>query len=166
MGRLQALASAQDLIPDLGWGCADLADVVEKSVLPFQADNIHTAGPHVLLGPKVVSTLSLALHELATNSTKYGALSASGGSVEVFWTIEQQETLMLRFRWIEAGGPEVVFPVRSGFGSRILGELVQLELRATTRIDFRPSGVIYEIVAPVASLCMEPGSGQLPRTGG
>ncbi|HEY8576865.1 MAG TPA: PAS domain-containing protein [Devosia sp.] len=152
VGRVQALAGAQDLLTQEGWSSATLRDVVDKSLLPFGSETIRVAGPRVMLGAKAVSTLSLALHELATNSTKYGALSVAGGSVTVTWTLESGDPGTLRFYWSEMDGPAVAPPKRRGFGTRIVETTVQAELKGEAKLDFRPDGVKYEIIAPLTAL--------------
>ncbi|KKB78403.1 histidine kinase [Devosia soli] len=152
LGRVQALASAQDLLTQEGWSSATLRDVVEKSIFPFHTGNIRVAGPRLMLGAKAVSTLSLALHELATNSVKYGSLSTENGSVTITWTLEQGDEPSLHFYWSEMGGPKVEPPKRRGFGSRVVEQIVQAELKGHAAIEFRPDGLKYEILAPVSAL--------------
>lgn len=152
LGRVQALAGAQDLLTQEGWSSATLRDVVERSLAPFQNNNIRIAGPRLMLGAKAVSTLSLALHELATNSTKYGALLSEAGSVTISWTTEDGEVPSLRFYWSELGGPVVQVPEKRGFGSRVIKQTVRVELKGEANLDFRPDGVKYEIFAPIAAL--------------
>jgi PAS domain S-box-containing protein len=152
IGRVQALASAQDLLTQEGWSSATLRDVVDKSLFPFHSGNIKVAGPRQMLGAKAISTLSLALHELATNSTKYGALSSEAGSVTVTWTVEPGDEPQLHFYWSEMGGPAVEQPTRRGFGSRVIQQTVEAELKGETRLEFRPDGLKYEILAPVSAL--------------
>ncbi|NLR97151.1 PAS domain-containing protein [Rhizobium sp. P38BS-XIX] len=151
-GRVQALSTAQNLLTKEGFSSATLRDVVEQTLAPFDGGNIKIAGPRVEVGARVVSALSLALHELATNASKYGAMTSSQGSVTISWEIERESDPTLHFYWSEMGGPEVVAPKRKGFGSRIIEDTVKLELRGEARIDYRRSGILYEIIAPVAAL--------------
>ena len=117
---------------------------------------------HIIYVTKAVSTLTLAIHELATNSTKYGALSSENGSVTISWTIEPSEEPMLRFHWSEMGGPIVIPPSRRGFGSRIIERTVGAELSGKAEIDFRGDGVKYELFAPISALTddVDPYSGR------
>lgn len=140
MGRVQALANAQDLLTQEGWSSASLRDVVDKTLMPFVQNNVRVAGPRVMLGAKAVSTLSLALHELATNSTKYGALSTPAGAVTVTWSVEAGDPTRLRFYWSELGGPPVVPPTRRGFGMRIIETMASAELHGEAHLDFRADG--------------------------
>jgi two-component sensor histidine kinase len=94
-------------------------------------------------------TLTLALHELATNAAKYGALSNETGTVDVRWTGESDH---LNFVWRESGGPAVTRPQETGFGTRLLERAVASDLGATVTIDYAPNGVICMICAPLARI--------------
>lgn len=152
MGRLQALSNAQDLLAFDGWSSATLRDVVDRSIAPFSSFNFRIGGPRIALGARAVSALSLALHELATNSVKHGALSAPTGAVAISWTIEEGETQQLRFHWSEMGGPTVEPPTRRGFGSRVIIQTVEAALSGEATIDYAPSGIQYEVLAPLSAL--------------
>ncbi|WP_342068313.1 PAS domain-containing protein [Devosia lucknowensis] len=152
VGRIHSLATAQDLLTQEGWSSATLSDVVERSLAPFEGADFRIAGPRVLLGAKAVSTLSLTIHELATNSIKYGALSSEDGSVTITWDLLPGETETLRFHWSEMGGPPVLPPQRRGFGSRVIENIASAELGGTAQVDFRPGGILYELKAPVSQL--------------
>lgn len=151
-GRMQALSMAQDLLTQEGWSSASLRDVVETSVAPFNGGNIRIAGPRVMLGAKAVSALSLALYELSTNASKYGALTSDQGSVAIHWEIETTPKPTLRFHWSEMGGPPVTPPTKRGFGTRIVENTVAAEFGGHAQIHFAPSGINYEIVALLANL--------------
>ncbi|SFV32721.1 PAS domain S-box-containing protein [Devosia crocina] len=152
MGRMQALSNAQDLLTQEGWSSATLRDVVDRSLAPFKSFNIRIGGPRITLGARAVSALSLALHELATNSIKYGALSAESGAVAISWNIEPGEEPMLHFHWSELGGPPVSPPTRRGFGSRVIVQTVEAELKGEAQIEYAPSGIQYEVAAPISAL--------------
>jgi two-component sensor histidine kinase len=118
--RLQALARANRALVRSNWGGVDLNALVrnELEAFPTRAD---ISGVSVLLSPQHAQNFALALHELATNSAKYGALSNTTGKVKVSWTIEpDQSGSALNFRWQESGGPPVSPPTRQGFGSQLL----------------------------------------------
>ena len=91
----------------------------------------------------------MALHELATNALKYGALSVDDGSVALTWTTHDRR---FRLRWQEAGGPLVKPPTRTGFGSRMIERGLSAELQGEVRIDFQPDGVVCAIDAPLESI--------------
>jgi two-component sensor histidine kinase len=117
--RLQALARANRALVRLNWGGVDLKQLVRTELEAF-SKRASISGVSVLLSPQHAQNFTLALHELATNSAKYGALSKSG-KIEVSWTIEpDQSGSVLKFRWRESGGPPVSPPTRQGFGSQLL----------------------------------------------
>jgi PAS domain S-box-containing protein len=145
-GRLSALAAAHDVLTRQSWESASIASIVAEAVAPHHAaDGRLTAqGPAVDLEPKTAVALGLAMHELATNAVKYGALSGSAGQVEVRWTTEDG---LLRLTWRETGGPAVTQPIRRGFGARLLEQGLAEELRGSVRLEFRPEGVLCAVEA-------------------
>jgi two-component sensor histidine kinase len=102
------------------------------------------SGTGIDVSPKHALALSLALHELATNAIKYGALSSAKGQVGVQWSVHEG---MLQLDWEESGGPPVAPPTRKGFGSRLLEELVVRDLDGNTKLDYDISGVRCSITA-------------------
>jgi two-component sensor histidine kinase len=96
------------------------------------------------VSPKQALAFSLALHELATNAAKYGALSRPGGRVELRWDVQNDQ---LHLTWRETGGPHVVAPSRRGFGSRLLEEVLSSDLDGQCRLEFAPDGVRCWITA-------------------
>jgi PAS domain S-box-containing protein len=152
--RLRALARAHDLLTAHGWGPTQLGPVLQAALAPWLADRrIATEpGPEALLRPAQAQALVLALHELATNAAKYGALSVEEGRVQAGWSVNEAGEVELR--WSENGGPRVKEPSRRGFGTRLLGQVLRQDLgngavpevvfdsrgvRATVR--FRPAGL-------------------------
>ena len=135
--RIISMGKAHDLLTARTWAGADLAEVVTRALEAFPPEQVRLAGPSIDLSSRHVLALSMALHELATNATKYGALSCAGGSVSVTW--EQQEDVV-RLTWEEAGGPPVAAPASQGFGGRLLRQLVR-DLGGTIDLDFAPNGV-------------------------
>lgn len=147
--RLQSLSAAHDVLLQQSWSSARMGDVIEKVMSLHAADGrIVVAGPDVALGPKAGLSLSLILHELATNATKYGALSNETGAITVTWSIEEtpgDRTLVLS--WLEKNGPPVQQPLRKGFGSR----LIQMGLAGTGGVDkrYEPTGLSAVFRAPM-----------------
>jgi PAS domain S-box-containing protein len=146
--RIISLAGAHDLLTSRNWAGADVADVVTRAMAPFAAGQIIIDGPSADLSPKQALALSLALHELATNAAKYGALSQPEGRVELQWETKNGH---LELNWRESGGPRVVPSARRGFGSRLLKDGLFLELEGETRLEFAPNGVQCSIKASLAA---------------
>jgi two-component sensor histidine kinase len=146
--RIISLAHAHDLLTARSWSGADLADVVARAMAPFAAGQITLAGPSLDIPPKQVVALSLALHELATNAAKYGALSRPEGRVELRWDTRNGE---LSLDWRERGGPPVCKPTRRGFGSRLIEEGLFYELGRRPKLEFAADGVRCAITAALAA---------------
>jgi two-component sensor histidine kinase/PAS domain-containing protein len=145
--RIVSLARAHDLLTDRNWTGADLTDVIARAVAPFPAAQIATAGPSLEVSPKHALALSLALHELATNAAKYGALTRPEGRVALRWSAQEGQ---LQLVWRESGGPQVVPPARTGFGSRLLEDGLVHDLDAHTELEFAADGVRCSITAALA----------------
>jgi two-component sensor histidine kinase/GAF domain-containing protein len=152
-GRVAALARAHTLLTETRWAGADLRDLVRGELKPFlsaagEGPRAQLDGPRVMLAPQAAQPLSMALHELATNAVKHGALSATAGRLQVTWAVEQ-ETLHLR--WAECGGPAAAAPpVRLSFGSRVIHGTVVEQLGGTLEWAWPKSGVVCDIRLPVA----------------
>jgi PAS domain S-box-containing protein len=148
--RLLAVASAHDLLTQGQGTAVEVGDVVRTTLAPHQAGGVRigvTGGP-VRLAPKAALALSLALHELATNAIKYGALSVPEGRVEVTWRLADERTVELE--WTERHGPPVRRPSHKGFGLRLLERGLRQELDATVRVEFRPTGVWCRVRFPAS----------------
>ncbi|TKA95021.1 PAS domain S-box protein [Cereibacter changlensis] len=151
--RIRALARAQDVLTTPLGEQGDIRAVVASALLPHldeSSDGFHIEGPALKLTPSAATSLSLALHELATNALKHGALSVPGGRVEVLWSIEggNNESL-LRFSWRESGGPRVSRPTRRGFGTRLIERGLALELGGTAHLDYLPEGLTFMLEVDV-----------------
>jgi len=142
--RIISLAQAHDLLTARSWSGADARDVVLRALEPFPADRIHFAGTSIEISPHHALALSLALHELATNAAKYGALSVPQGEVHL---VMQVEGGALHLSWRESGGPTVTPPTRRGFGSRLLEEGLVHDLGGETRLEYAADGVRCTISA-------------------
>lgn len=153
-GRLKAMASANELLTAARWrGAAidHLAAAELGAVAPGQTD---WEGPEMFLTPRAANALALALHELAANAVKYGALSVDGGRVEVRWIRLPDGGFELT--WSESGGPRVSQPARSGFGSTLLQQVTGRELNGHVAVDYRPSGVRVVLRAGPAAVAARP----------
>lgn len=142
--RISALARAHDVLTDRNWAGANLNDLIKSAIGPFDSGNIAIEGPSLDVTPKEALTLSLALHELATNAAKYGALSRAGGRVELRWQVQNEQ---LQLSWRESGGPQVTPPSRRGFGSRLLEKVLSSELNGQSRLEFAADGLRCTITA-------------------
>jgi PAS domain S-box-containing protein len=141
--RICSMAQAHDLLTSRAWTGANFADVVMRALEAFTPARVKVSGPAVELSPKHVLALSLALHELATNATKYGALSCPEGRVNVQWSMREG---MLHLNWEESGGPPVARPSHKGFGSRLLEDLID-DLGGDAKLDYEVSGLRCSLVA-------------------
>ena len=143
-GRIQALANVHSLFVETRWIGAELSSVAAQELAPYSATGegrVRIDGPQLLLEPNAAQSIAVALHELATNAAKYGALSAAGGRIDLAWTYAAGGLLDLR--WAESGGPAVRPPTRQGFGTRII-KLMSTQLKGDARFDWRPEGLICE----------------------
>jgi PAS domain S-box-containing protein len=152
-GRLIALSQAHDQLTRRHWRSADLREIVSGATAPYlsQSQNqIAIEGEDITVKPRVALTLALALHELTTNASKYGALSVPNGQIEVKWSIVRQPSMppKLWIEWRERNGPEVAAPTRHGFGSRFIEGSVAAELQGTARLDYEPAGLVCTMKIP------------------
>jgi two-component sensor histidine kinase len=134
-----------------------LRSVVESAVEAHgsRERQFEIEGPDVELTPRQALSTALAVHELATNAAKYGALSVDGGRVSIKWTREGRDAAGGRafaFTWTERGGPPVVVPDRKGFGSRLITRVFPADFRGEVRIEYRPGGVVCSMLAPIDSI--------------
>ncbi|MBB4001242.1 HWE histidine kinase domain-containing protein [Aurantimonas endophytica] len=139
--RIQALGRAQDMLTDTNWETADILAIVAAAIAPHRdrGGRFTIDGPSVHLTAQQAMGLALAIHELATNAAKYGALSNEGGHVDIEWTSEDD----FRFVWTESGGPAVVAPVQQGFGSRLTQRVVPAYFGGTASLEYHSDGVRY-----------------------
>jgi two-component sensor histidine kinase/PAS domain-containing protein len=142
--RIYSMAQAHDLLTLRAWTGANLMDVVMRALDAFTPAQVRISGIGIDVSPKHALTLSLALHELATNATKYGALSRPEGRVSVNWDV-QEGTLHLD--WQESGGPPVTPPTQKGFGSRLLEDVVGRDLGGDVKLHYDVAGVRCGITA-------------------
>jgi two-component sensor histidine kinase len=145
--RLHALARSQSALVSGGFEGAPVAEIVRRELEGF-SDRVKAAGPVVMLNRRVAQTFSLVVHELATNATKYGALSVPGGQAAILWSIEGAGAeARFKLKWRELDGPPVTPPTRQGFGRTILEKAVANDFGAAPKMTFAPEGLSYEIDA-------------------
>jgi PAS domain S-box-containing protein len=152
--RMQSLASAHDLLTREDWQSATIAESVASAIESFDtpgSKRFRVGGPYVSLGPRAAMSMVLALHELSTNAVKYGALSVPEGHVIIDWHVSKHGAEdMIEFRWQEVGGPPVKGkPDHVGFGTRLIEKVLASELGGKGAIEYRPSGVIFTVLAPL-----------------
>ena len=147
-GRIQALANVHRLFVESRWTGAELGPLVREELAAYcpEADGRATiVGPDVMLQPDVAQAIAVAVHELATNAAKYGALSSSDGRVKVEWSRSEGNLVI---RWTENGGPLVKPPKRKGFGTKVIEGMIRGQLKGEMRFDWRTEGLACEIVLP------------------
>jgi PAS domain S-box-containing protein len=149
--RVSALSRSHDLLNSTNWEDTGLHDIVDAALEPFLVSNddvkrIVIQGENLSVSPKVTLSLGIALHELATNAVKYGALSNETGTVSVTWARDHNR---LNLRWQEEHGPRVKPPSHTGFGSQIIERGLALELQGTVKLNYLADGVVCTISMPV-----------------
>ena len=152
--RLTALSQATDVLTAKSWMEADLHEVIERTLAPHGVgDRLDLHGPAIILKPQVTMALALALHELATNACKYGALSAEHGRVVLTWEVSDgsgADEPRFAMEWREKDGPPVERPSRHGFGSRMIERSLRAYFQGDAQLDFQPTGLVFTLNAPLA----------------
>jgi PAS domain S-box-containing protein len=149
VGRIRALANVCSLFVATRWIGAELSAIATQELTPYSETDrkrVIVEGPEILLEPGTAQAIAVALHELATNAAKYGALSQPNGQVHLEWSHAVQGQLLLR--WTETGGPAVREPTRKGVGAGIIEGIVN-QLKGQTRFDWRKDGLVCEITLRV-----------------
>jgi PAS domain S-box-containing protein len=152
IGRIGSLAKTHLLLADEG-NTTTFADILHSELDAFDDGSgarIRLSGPAVDMPSRLAVSLGMAVHELTTNSAKYGALSVYGGKVDVSWTVViDAQRRSLNFEWLESGGPPVEKPKRQGFGSRLLEFVLPGQIQAKIDIDYRPEGLRVHCAVPI-----------------
>jgi two-component sensor histidine kinase len=159
-GRIRALSATHDLLTVTEWGTTPIRAVIEAELQHFREvldDAILLEGPELELAPNDALSFGLAVHELATNAAKYGALSVPGGQVTIRWhrgeeelgAEQAKEMTFAEVEWQEVGGPPVAAERRRGFGTELIQKIVAHELRQPVTLDFAPGGVRCVLRVPV-----------------
>lgn len=149
--RLRGLASNQDLLVRNDWRGIAIGDLVTAQIEPFHdvlGGRLHVSGARLELSPEAAQAIGMALHELATNATKYGALSNETGLVDIYWA---QRDDQLEIVWREKGGPPVAEPSHNGFGVTVMTSLVQLAVGGAVELQFLPEGVVWRLSCPIST---------------
>jgi two-component sensor histidine kinase/CHASE1-domain containing sensor protein len=148
--RIRALSATHDLLTQSEWGTTPVRSVISVELAPYTNERDHevvTEGPEVELAPNDALSLGLAVHELATNAAKFGALSMPGGKVSITWELVNES--LARIEWIESNGPKVNLPQKRGFGTDLIEKIVAHELRHPVELEFHPEGVRCTLLVPV-----------------
>jgi two-component sensor histidine kinase/PAS domain-containing protein len=158
--RLQALAASHDILMDEDWHGASIEELVRTQVghyVDLIGTRIDLSGPEMMLKPEAAQNLGLALHELATNAAKYGALSTEDGRIEIRWGLDEDR---FDIAWQEIGGPPVSTPQREGFGHKVVTRIVSLALEGKVDLRFEPSGLVWRLDIPGKHILTRGGSGR------
>ena len=149
-GRIRALSATHDLLTKSDWGTTPVRAVIEAELVPYAHDGDHEIdlqGPDIELAPNDALSLGLAMHELATNAAKYGALSRPGGKVAAHWKLVSPG--LVRIEWQESGGPPVTQERGRGFGTDLIERIVAHELKNPVELEFASEGVRCVLTVPV-----------------
>src|SRR5262249_38012378 len=155
-GRVHALAATHNLLSATRWEGADLRKIVDEEMAPYQANHrqrVVANGPAGVLLPSTAQAVALALHELATNAAKYGALSTDSGTLRLTWRVEPGELVL---EWSETGGSPAAEPARLGFGLTIVRSSIEAQFRGGVRYDWRPDGLRCALSIPAAQIVAAP----------
>lgn len=152
--RLMAMSKAQDLLLDAGDRIVLISDVVKAHTEAFitETNRVKLTGPAQALSPEHARHLGMAIHELATNAVKYGALSNGKGTVDVTWQLIKDSKVEIEFVWSERGGPRVKVPQRAGFGRTLIEKIVPHQLGGRSELQYKPAGVIWTMCFPIVQL--------------
>jgi PAS domain S-box-containing protein len=147
--RLSAMSRAQDILTNTNWASADIREVLDVALKPYLGggDRFTFTGPSIRLSAQQGLGLSLAMHELATNATKYGSLSVIEGTVDITWSVNAKGEFV--FDWSEIDGPTVVAPTRKGFGSRLIERSVAPYFEGVCTLSYLSSGVRFNLVGKI-----------------
>jgi two-component system, chemotaxis family, CheB/CheR fusion protein len=160
IGRVQALSRAHDQLLETNWESADLSLLIESTLSAYgkigQSD-ILIEGPAIRLTPKQGLGLSLVLHELATNASKYGSLSVGDGRMSVTWSVENPVSApMVHLIWRESGGPKITQSIGRGFGTELIERASAYELDGSAALRYFPDGLLAEIEFPCNQIGLNP----------
>jgi PAS domain S-box-containing protein len=145
-GRVRALAAAHAQVAETRWRGAEIGSLVNDTLAPFAAgERTRIGGPELFLSADAAQALAITIHELATNASKYGALSAPEGRVSCTWTVHGREVRMI---WDEQGGPPAAPPQSRGYGMRVIESLIPGQADGMVELDWRPEGLLCVLALP------------------
>lgn len=157
-GRIHALADAQNQLTESNWSFSPLRRLVDVTLSPYASTpaKIHIIGGEVLLSPKSFTTMSLVLHELATNAMKYGALNRSSGEISISWHVQDDQSLEIH--WVERGVVIESMPERRGFGSVIIQRSIPYDLGGEAKISYQRDGMSARFTIPALHIGLVDGA--------
>ncbi len=146
--RINSLARTHALLSESSWRGAPLAEIVRREFAPYTTGNVEVGGPGITLKAEATQAVATVLHELTTNAAKHGAFSNRTGRVSVQWCWLQNGSRLLLIEWQETGGPPVLVPSRSGYGTSIIRELIPFELGGKVELVFASEGIRCRLEIP------------------
>jgi PAS domain S-box-containing protein len=154
--RLNALAASQRLLAESRWSGVQMADLLNAQLAHYKdfiGSRIRMTGPPILLLPDAAQAIGMAMHELATNATKYGALSNADGRIEIVWDVRRNgHEPEFHIRWAEHDGPKPVTPPNSnGFGKVVVGRMIEAAVNGKVDMEFRDTGLVWQLSSPAAN---------------
>lgn len=153
-GRIRTLAFAHTQIAENQWRGADIDKLLTEALAPFRtsAEQIALSGPTLFLQADAGQAVAITINELATNASKYGALSLPRGSIRVHWEVLDDQ---VRLDWLESGGPPVSAPSSHGYGMRVIESMLPMQAQGTVELEWRPEGLACSMRIPMAQ-CSAP----------
>jgi two-component sensor histidine kinase len=153
--RIAGLAAGQDLLVKTEWQGIQMSDLVRAQLAHFReliGTRVLLEGPPARLAAASAQGIGMALHELATNAAKYGALSNREGKVYVRWRLTADHDPIFSMSWLEQGGPKVQTPTRKGFGQVVIGRMAEAAVNGHADIEFREDGLFWKLSAPAGDV--------------
>lgn len=154
--RVQALSTHQDLLLNSQWRSIDFSTLVRAQLAHFEdivGERIILSGPPIKLAARAVQSIGMAVHELATNAVKHGALSNQDGHVDIAWHLDGKGAHgQFVMSWQESGGPSVRTPKRRGFGSKVIKNMIELSLDGDVLLEFSPAGFSWQLACPATRI--------------
>jgi PAS domain S-box-containing protein len=159
--RLRGLAASHDVLVRENWHGAPLAELVRQQLIPFveiQTSRFELLGPDIVVTADAAQAIGLAIHELATNAVKYGALTAPSGNVRISWMFDENAcgSPQLSLNWIEQGGPPASPPSHRGFGHVVIVDMIERSLNGKVAVEFSVEGLKWSVAMPVTNLVGDP----------
>lgn len=153
--RIHAISANQDLLVNRSWSSVPVREMIDTQLgmLGEAIRQVDRVGPEVMLSPAAAESMAMAIHEMATNAVKFGALCVPDGQVRVAWSLEPgADGEMFAIHWSESGGPEVAPPEVLGFGSRIIDDVPRSKLSAAVSTRYQPDGFNWSLRCPLANV--------------